>query len=146
MLRSAVCKITNCSLPDNKWIQSGLRIRDGGLGIRRVSSLALPTFLASAADSLPLQGIILSNVTLQPDSFISSYIPRWSAMFGSPPINQPPFQANSHFGTDQEFWPTKPWSKPPCQMSMRRPLFSQHQLLTVEIGFWLCLSLPVDSV
>ena len=60
------------------------------------------------------------------------------------PIN--PFQANSHFWTDQEFWPTEQWSKPPSQMSMRRPLFSQHQLLTVEIGFWHCLSLPVDSV
>ena len=76
-------------------------------------------------------------------SFIASYLPRWSAMFGSLPPNQP--LSGSHFGTDQEFWPTKLWSKPPCQMSMRRSLFSQHQLLTVEIGFSHCLSLPVDS-
>ena len=97
LLRSAVCKITNCSLPDNKWIQSGLPIRDGGLGIRRVSSLALPAFLASAAGSLPLQGIILSNVALQPDSFIASYLPRWSAKFGNLPPNQP-------LSGKQSFW------------------------------------------
>ena len=60
------------------------------------------------------------------------------------PIN--PYQANSHFGTDQEIWPRKPWSNPTCQMNTRRPPFSQHQLLTVDIDFWHCLSLPVDFV
>ena len=97
ILWSAVCKITNGFLPDNKWIQSGLPIRDGGLGLRRVSSLAFPAFLASAAGSLPLQGIILSIVALQPDSFITSYLPRWFAMFGSPPPNQP-------LSGKQSFW------------------------------------------
>jgi len=49
-------------------------IRDGGLGIQRVSSLALPAFLASATGSLPLQGITLLNVALQPHSLIASYL------------------------------------------------------------------------
>jgi len=76
----------------------GLPIRDGRLGMRiRVSSLALPAFLASAASSLPLQGIILSNVALQPDSHIASYLSRWSAMFGSPPPDQP-------LSGKQSFW------------------------------------------
>jgi len=36
------------------------------------------------------------------------------------------FRQTVFFGTDQEFWPTKPWSNPACQMSTRRPLFLQH--------------------
>jgi len=45
--------------------------------------------LASSADSLPLQGIIVLNVALQPDSLIASYLSRCSAMVGSPPPDQP---------------------------------------------------------
>ena len=36
-------------------------VRDGGLGIRRVSSLALPAFVASAASTLSLQDDILAG-------------------------------------------------------------------------------------
>ena len=127
ILRSAVCKITNCSLPDNKWIQAGLQIRDGGLGIRRVSSLALPAFLASAAGSLPLPVIILSNVALQPDIFIASYLPRWSAMFGSLPPNQP-------LSGKQSFWDRpgiladKAMVEATLSNEHEKASFSQHQL------------------
>jgi hypothetical protein len=89
MLRSAVSNLTNCSLSDNKWTESELPIRDGGLGIRRISSLALPAFLAAAAGSLLLQGSILSNVTLLPDSFMASLLPIWSASLGILPPDQP---------------------------------------------------------
>jgi hypothetical protein len=82
VLRSAICKITNCDLSDNQWLQAGLPIRDGGLGIRRVTSLALPAFLASAAGSLPLQDAILLQVDPKPDSYFSLYLPRWSAAVG----------------------------------------------------------------
>jgi len=50
------------------------------------------------------------------------------------------FQANSHFGTDREFWLTKPWSNPACQTNTRRLLFSQCQLLTVKL-----LALPITA-
>jgi len=65
--------------------------------MRRVSSLAFPAFLASAAGSLSLQGIILSNVAHQPDSLIASNLSRWSAMFGSLPPDQP-------LSGKQSFW------------------------------------------
>jgi hypothetical protein len=97
ILRSAICKITNCDLSDNQWLQAGLPIRDGGLGIRRVSSLALPAFLASAAGSLPLQDAILSQVDLKPDSFFAQYLPRWSAAVDSPPPDLP-------LSGKQSFW------------------------------------------
>ena len=97
ILRSAICKITNCDLSNNQWLQAGLPIRDGGLGIRRVSSLALPAFLASAAGTLTLQDIILSGIDLKPDSFFVSSLSVWSAAFGNPPLGQP-------LSGKQSFW------------------------------------------
>jgi len=47
---------------DLQWIQASLPVRDGGLGIRRVASLALPAFLALAASILSLQADILSSL------------------------------------------------------------------------------------
>jgi len=49
LLRLAVGRITNSSLTDTQWLQATLPIKDGGFGVRRVSSLAFPAFLASAA-------------------------------------------------------------------------------------------------
>jgi len=97
ILKSAICEITNCDLTEIQWLQAGLPIRDGGLGIRRVSSLALPAYLASAAGSLPLQDAILSQVDLKSDSFFSLYLPRWSAAVGCPPPDQP-------LSGKQSFW------------------------------------------
>jgi len=48
-LRSAVSLISNYVLSDDQWLQASLPIKDGGLGIKRVSSLATSAFLASAA-------------------------------------------------------------------------------------------------
>jgi len=61
LLKTAIERITNSSLTDSLWPQASLPIRDGGLGVRRVSSLAIPTFLASAASTVSLQDEILAN-------------------------------------------------------------------------------------
>ena len=53
-LRSAVCTFTNFELTDTQWLQATLPIRDGGLGVRRVSSLALSAFVAFAVGTLCL--------------------------------------------------------------------------------------------
>jgi len=37
---------------DDQWLEASLPVLDGGLGIRRVSSLATPAFLASAGNAL----------------------------------------------------------------------------------------------
>ena len=60
-LRSAVSKITNSDLSDIQWLQASMPIKLGGLGVRRVTSLAIPAFLASAASTLPLQDHILAS-------------------------------------------------------------------------------------
>jgi len=60
VLKQAIQRIANSVLSDLQWIHSSLPVRDGGLGVRRVSSLALPAFLASAA-STSLQDDILTE-------------------------------------------------------------------------------------
>ena len=59
LLRSAVSLISNSVLSDDQWLQASLPIKDGGLGIRRVSSLATPAFLALCCEhsSSPVQNL-----------------------------------------------------------------------------------------
>ena len=42
LLRDSVQRITNSNLSDIQWLQVSLPVKDGGLGVRRVSSLAIP--------------------------------------------------------------------------------------------------------
>ena len=60
LLREDYSVITNSILSYLQCLQASLRIREGGLRIRRASSLALSAFLASAASTSGLQDIILS--------------------------------------------------------------------------------------
>ena len=69
LLKKAVCSICNVSLTDDQWLQASLPVRNGGIGIRRVSSLASSAFLASAAGTRGLQDRILSRVILIDDMF-----------------------------------------------------------------------------
>ena len=86
LLRTALGYLTNCDLSDSEWIQATLPVRDGGLGVRRVSMLALPAFLASAASTLCLQDEILFECQCQPDDpLVASYLSLWSASFGALP-------------------------------------------------------------
>jgi len=43
-LRKCICDIANADLTDLQWIQASLPVRNGGLGIRRVASLAPSAF------------------------------------------------------------------------------------------------------
>jgi hypothetical protein len=65
--RSALCRICNVGLTDDQWFQASLPVRDGGLGIRRVSSLASSAFLASAAGTQLIQDRILSRTGIVGD-------------------------------------------------------------------------------
>lgn len=89
LLRSALERITNSSLSDTQWLQASLTIKEGGLGIRRVTSLALPAFLASAAGTSSLQTSILSNLSCQPDHFFVKYQSLWSTSYGPGPSGEP---------------------------------------------------------
>jgi len=53
--------------------------------VRRVSSLALPAFLASAASTQSLQDDILTDCVQSESDFLQSYLAVWSAKFGDIP-------------------------------------------------------------
>ena len=46
LLRVCISSITNWKLTDVQWLQASLPIRERGLGVRTVQSLALPAFLS----------------------------------------------------------------------------------------------------
>ncbi|XP_052759361.1 uncharacterized protein LOC128202586 [Galleria mellonella] len=60
ILKETLIKILNCQLVDDAWNQATLPVRHGGLGVRKVSSVALPAFLASVHASNPLCGKIIN--------------------------------------------------------------------------------------
>ena len=57
--------------------------------MRRVSSLAIPAYLASAASTLSLQADILSGCACTDDSYLQSYLSSWSSSFGPIPDTLP---------------------------------------------------------
>ena len=84
LLRERISSITNSLLSDIQWLQTSFHIRDGGLCIRRATSLALSAFLASTASTSDLQPCIPSSCWPTPDAeYISAYA-RWSAMYSLP--------------------------------------------------------------
>ena len=85
LLKQAIQRITNSVISDLQWIQASLPVTDGGLGVRRVSSLALPAFLASAASTLSLQDDILTECAHSYSNFPQSRLADWSAEFGDVP-------------------------------------------------------------
>ena len=88
LLKSSVSSITNNALSETQWLQATLPIKDGGLGIRRVASLALPAFLASAASTLQLQDHILASTHISDDPLAESLKSLWEATFGPSPAAQ----------------------------------------------------------
>ena len=139
LLRSAVGRITNSALSDIQWLQASMPIKQGGLGVRRVTSLAIPAFLASAAGTRPLQELILEPYHCPTDSSLDSYLSDWSAAFGTPPD---PLSGKQSF-----------WDKPGIQAdrslveaSLIEPSQKARYLASVapHSGDWL-LALPISN-
>src|SRR6218665_3492677 len=84
ILQEGLTNSLNVALADCNWDQATLSIRDGGLSIRRVSSLALPAFLASAAGTASLQASILSSCNVPDDLPLVLGLEQWSAESGAP--------------------------------------------------------------
>jgi hypothetical protein len=77
LLRSALSNLCNVFLTDDQWIQASLPARSGGLGIRRVTSLAMPAFLASSVGTRQLQDQILQANAHTPDNASDSCVQLW---------------------------------------------------------------------
>lgn len=97
LLRAGFERILNVSLTDEQWTQASLPIRMGGLGIRRVSSLALPAFLASAAGTLPIQSDILGTKSVDPDTAFDSSRSTWLQLAGVQDPTVMPGHKQSHW-------------------------------------------------
>ena len=82
-LREGIFVITNFYLSDIRWIQVSLPIRDGGLGVRRVSSRALSAFLASAANTRDLQDRMIAAYNVGVDTVVASA--RYTSSFNALP-------------------------------------------------------------
>jgi len=89
LLRTCVSQICNTDLTDLQWIQASLPVRNGGLGIRRVSSLAPSAFLASAAGTRDLQDQILSNSQAPEDSAVNQVLVHWAVRFNTDEVTCP---------------------------------------------------------
>jgi hypothetical protein len=85
LLRNCVSSITNTDLTDLQWIQASLPVKNGGLGIRRVASLAPSAFLASAAGTLDLQESILGKNSTSTDTAVNETLDFWMLHFHAVP-------------------------------------------------------------
>src|SRR6218665_2427761 len=81
-LRKGLEVILNINLSESQWLQSTLPIGMGGLGTRRVSSLALPAFLVSAAGTLELQSNLLKEPDSHPDPNMEKLLAMWQGGLG----------------------------------------------------------------
>ena len=114
-------------------------VRDGGLGVRRVSSLAFPAFLASAASTQSLQDDILTDCVQSESDFLQSYLAVSSAKFLVIGLFQTHYRQNSHSGIALVCSRTKLRWKPAW---FQHTIGHHSQLLpvnTAEIG---CLHYP----
>ena len=84
LLREGISVITNSCLSDIHWLQASLPIRDDGLGIRRVSSLAFSAVLASAANTRDLKDRALVACNVGVDTVVASARDTWSSFNALP--------------------------------------------------------------
>jgi hypothetical protein len=89
LLSDCVGTITNTDLTDVQWIRASLPVRNGGLGVRRASSLALAAFLASAAGTRDLQDMILHRCDVSADSAVNHVLEQWTSIHGQSDVSHP---------------------------------------------------------
>lgn len=58
-LKNGLESILNITFDENQWIQAGLPISKGGIGIRKISDISLPAFLSSLHGVRSLMSLIL---------------------------------------------------------------------------------------
>ena len=77
-MRAGITRIVNINLSDAQWLQASLPVRDGGLGVRRALSLAIPAYMASAASTRQLQDLILADSCANEDSYLANIETSWT--------------------------------------------------------------------
>src|SRR6218665_574874 len=134
--------ILNVAITESQWAQAALPIKMGGLGIRRVSWLALPAILASAAGTLPLQSSILAGTHIPTDVQYEVMLSQWQAQTGLTDLDNFPTHSQAQWD--------KPLLKAMAMELSNAPLdaYDQARLKAVSAphaGDWLYQSLHVAS-
>ena len=85
LLREGLSSSANIIVSDLAWLQASLPVKDGGLGIRSVVTLAPSAYLASAAGTLELQNLILQNAEKSEDTNVHDALMEWTTRHSCPP-------------------------------------------------------------
>lgn len=85
LLKRGLERLLSADLSAAQWLQASLPIRDGGLGLRRISSLASSAYLASAASTQELQTAILLNCVSGQDPYLNEALRARQGSFPSTP-------------------------------------------------------------
>ena len=75
--REGLSNILNLPFSEDSWRQANLPVKDGGLDVRSVASLASSTFLASAASTNDLQISIFDRTQIVDDQSKASALEQW---------------------------------------------------------------------
>jgi hypothetical protein len=100
VLRTCICNIANVYLNEMQWKQASLPVKAGGLGIRSVSRLSSPAFLASVSSTRHLQELLLDRHVALIDHHFDNTLSEWISEYNLPP----PHGEKSHR--------QKSWDKP----------------------------------
>ena len=110
-------------------------MKEGGLGVRRVSELALSAFLASAASTLRIQDQMLLQCNVSADQHLTAYKSIWSTLFPNSLLPEPPLSCSQ-----------SSWDKPAITQAKQKltdsaiDVYSKARLLAVTTphsGDWL---------
>ena len=82
LFKSNIYHIANVNLTEMQWTQASLPCRNGWLGVRRATSLALPAFLASSCNTRSLQDCILMCIAASNSHYFEQYVSLWSSNYG----------------------------------------------------------------
>ena len=142
-IRKSLQEILNVDMEGSIWAQSSLPVHLGGLGIRRVSEVALPAYLSSVcATSFGVEAMVSAEIYNEVNPFYESAKLRWLELAG-PDINPP---------TSNKI--QKEWDLPLCKLRYDRLLQAapsdkeKARLLAVgskNAGDWL-LAFPISSM
>ena len=77
-LKRCLKEVLNTDLSDLAWDQSSLPVKQGGLGIRKASDLALPAFLSSAYSATPgVNALVPEAISSAPNQYIQEALETW---------------------------------------------------------------------
>ena len=86
VVRNGLESVLNIQMSDMQWLQASLPVREGGLGVRSVVSLAPSAFLASAVSTRSLQNELIPHIASLNDTDFDTCMAHWSELSLCDPV------------------------------------------------------------